>query len=171
MRRTPTSSPAPPDGNFWIYPGDGYGRFNVGKRVSVKLPAGVPDPAEWTQIMAVGDIDLDGKADLVWRSPESGKLWLRFGKPGAGSGSTDLLSAATAGASCGKTDVVYGAGWIPANIPLAVSTPHVNGDRIPDIWAKGSNGYIWVSHPSSKGSGGAVQAVLGKECSGIKAFG
>ncbi|MFJ3880411.1 FG-GAP repeat domain-containing protein [Streptomyces sp. NPDC090077] len=210
-----------PDGSFWIYPGDGYGSFNVDKRVRVKLPAGVPDPVEWTQIMAVGDltgdrlpdlflrsgkafwalegytggafqkatlmndgywgadrelltvgdIDLDGKADLVWRSPESGNLWLRYGKPGAAAGSTDLLSLATAGASRDKTDVIYGAGWTPANIPLAISTPDVNGDRIPDLWAKGSNGFIWVYHPKAKDSGGAVQAVLGTEWSGIKAFG
>ncbi|MFI5620299.1 DNRLRE domain-containing protein [Streptomyces sp. NPDC051567] len=210
-----------PDGSFWIYPGDGYGSFNVDKRIRVKVPAGVPNPDQWTQIMAVGDltgdklpelllrtgtafwalegytggafqkatlmnpdvwgpdrelltvgdIDLDGKADLVWRSPGTGNLYLRFGKPGTAPGSTDLLSIATAGASRDKADVNYGAGWTKASIPLVISTPDVNGDRIPDLWAKGSNGYTWIYHPGAKDTGVAVQAVLGTEWSGIKAFG
>ncbi|MEV7087624.1 hypothetical protein AB0O07_17270 [Streptomyces sp. NPDC093085] len=37
-----------PDGGFWLYPGDGYGSFDVGKRIRVRLPAGVPAPSAWT---------------------------------------------------------------------------------------------------------------------------
>ncbi|WP_424213961.1 DNRLRE domain-containing protein [Streptomyces sp. BI20] len=210
-----------PDGGFWIYPGDGYGSFNVDKRVRVKVPSDVPNPSEWTQIMAVGDltgdkrpelflrtgaamwvlegytggafgkatllndgywtdalrelvaigdIDLDGKADLAWRSPESGTMYLRYGKPGTAAGSTDLTSLATAGGSRDGKDITYGVQWTKATFPLVLSTPDISGDGIPDIWAK-ANGQVWVYHPGKTDTGPNVQAVLGPEWSGLKALG
>ncbi|MGY1501316.1 hypothetical protein ACW4TU_32850 [Streptomyces sp. QTS52] len=37
-----------PDGGFWLYPGDGYGSFDVAQRMKIRLPSNAPAPSTWT---------------------------------------------------------------------------------------------------------------------------
>ncbi|MFF8435697.1 DNRLRE domain-containing protein [Streptomyces bacillaris] len=209
-----------PDGGFWLYPGDGYGSFNVDKRLRVRLPSNAPDPATWDQIKAIGDvtgdklpdlfiragasfwaltgytgagfqqatrmnadawaareiinvadIDLDGTPDLVWRNPVNGNMYVRHGKPGTVTGSVDLVSLTTA-ANSRDGDVTYGNNWTEANITAVVGVPDLNGDRIPDMWARlGSDGQIRLYHPSKTNTNGPVKVVISTDWSAFKAFG
>ncbi|MFE6765510.1 FG-GAP-like repeat-containing protein [Streptomyces sp. NPDC057689] len=210
-----------PDGRFWLYPGDGYGSFDVDKRLQVRLPAGAPDPADWVQLKAVGDItgdkrpevflrtgtafwvlvgytggtfqeavrlnadawaerdivnvadiDLDGTPDLLWRNTSNGNMYIRHGKPGAVTGSADLKSLETAAASREGKDTSYGTGWTGAKIDTVIGIPDVNGDRIPDIWARfTADGTVKVYHPSATNTNPAAKTVISTDWSAVKAFG
>ncbi|MFI1188671.1 DNRLRE domain-containing protein [Streptomyces californicus] len=208
-----------PDGGFWLYPGDGYGSFNVDKRLRVRLPSNTPDPATWEQIKAVGDItgdklpdlflrsgksfwvltgytgagfqqaihmngdawagreivnvadvDLDGTADLVWRNPENGNMYVRHGKPDTAPGSVNLVSLTTA-ANSRDGDVPYGTSWTEAKVSAVIGVPDLNGDRIPDMWARfTADGLIRLYHPSKTDTGPAVKTVLSTDWSAYMAF-
>ncbi|MCG7524187.1 FG-GAP-like repeat-containing protein [Streptomyces sp. OfavH-34-F] len=210
-----------PDGGFWLYPGDGYGSFDVGKRMEVRLPAGAPDPASWVQLKAVGDvtgdrrpevflrtgdafwvllgytggtfqeavqlsataweprdivnvadIDLDGTPDLLWRNTSNGNMYIRHGKAGAVSGGVDLNSLKTAAASREGKDTSYGTGWTGAKIDIAMGIPDVNGDRIPDIWARfTADGSVKVYHPSATNTNPAAKTVIYGGWENVRAFG
>ncbi|WP_405760897.1 DNRLRE domain-containing protein [Streptomyces sp. NBC_01420] len=210
-----------PDGRFWLYPGDGYGSFDVDKRLEVRLPAGAPAPADWVQLKAVGDItgdkrpevflrtgtafwvlvgytggtfqeavrlnadawaerdivnvadiDLDGTPDLLWRNTSNGNMYIRHGKPGAVTGSADLKSLETAAASREGKDTSYGTGWTGAKIDTVIGIPDVNGDRIPDIWARfTADGTVKVYHPSATNTNPAAKTVISTDWNAVKAFG
>ncbi len=209
-----------PDGKFWLYPGDGYGSFNVDQRLSVRLPDNAPAPSTWTQIKAVGDItgdkhpdlvlragtafwtlsgytgagfqtatlmegsawarreivnvaDINGDStpDLLWRNLDNGNMYVRHGKPGSVSGSVDLDSIKLAANSL-NGDVSYGTGWTEANVPTALGIPDVNGDGIPDIWARfASDGYTRIYYPSRTNTNAPVSIVLHVDWNAVKAFG
>ncbi|GAB3150433.1 VCBS repeat-containing protein [Micromonospora sonneratiae] len=209
-----------PDGGFWLYPGDGYGSFNVDHRLRILLPSNVPDPTTWTQIKAVGDItgdtrpdlllrvgtqfwtltgytgasfqeailmegtswarqevlnvadiDLDGTPDLLWRNLDSGGMYVRHGKPGSTAGSVDLNSLKSA-ATSRNGDVSYGTDWTEAKVNAIVSIPDVNGDRVPDLWARsGEDGRVRVYYPSATNVGAPVKVVLSTDLTAVKAFG
>ncbi|WP_431966067.1 FG-GAP-like repeat-containing protein [Actinacidiphila sp. bgisy160] len=76
------------DGKLYIYPGDGYGSFDVSKRLQVLLPEGAPDPATLDQILAAGDIDGDGRPDML--ATEGGHYWAFLGYT-AGAFTTAIL--------------------------------------------------------------------------------
>ncbi|WP_128985057.1 DNRLRE domain-containing protein [Streptomyces roseicoloratus] len=65
-----------------LYPGDGYGSFDVAKRMEVLLPAGAPAPSALTQIVAVGDATGDGYPDALATTAD-GSLWAFTGYTGA----------------------------------------------------------------------------------------
>ncbi|WP_282694447.1 hypothetical protein [Streptomyces sp. CC208A] len=209
-----------PDGRFWLYPGDGYGTFNVEDRIDIRLPAGTPAPSTWTQIKAVGDItgdklpdlvlragsafwtlsgytgatfqtatqmpgenwtrreivnladiDQDGTPDLLWRDLDTGSMYIRHGKPGTGTGSVNLTSLMTS-ANSRQGDVQYGSGWTQTSVSAVVGIPDVNGDGIPDMWARwGSDGYIRVYYPSDVNTKPAAKTVLSVDWRNVKAFG
>jgi len=209
-----------PDGGFWLYPGDGYGTFNVDKRLRVLLPSNAPDPSTWTQIKAVGDltgdklpelvlrsgtafwvltgytgasfqeailmegsswgrreivnvadIDLDGTPDLLWRDLNTGIMNVRHGKPGSAPGSVNLDSLKTA-ANSRDGDVQYGTNWTEANISAVIGIPDVNGDRVPDLWARlASTGQIRLYHPSTTDTNAPVKVVIEEDWGGVKTFG
>ncbi|MGW7307897.1 hypothetical protein ACWGI1_20240, partial [Streptomyces sp. NPDC054835] len=158
-----------PDGTFYLYPGDGYGSFNVDDRLKIRLPSNTPAPSTWTEMKAVGDItgdklpdvaittgtqfwilsgytgatfqtatlmegtawaprdivniadiDLDNTPDLLWRSLDSGTIYIRHGKPGPVAGSVDIDSLKTAAASRQGVDTSYGTGWTTTNITAVI---------------------------------------------------
>lgn len=209
-----------PDGGFWLYPGDGYGSFDVAQRMKIRLPSNAPAPSSWTQLKALGDItgdklpDLvlrtatgfwvlsgytggtiqtatlmnadawarrdivnladmnkDGVADLLWRNLDTGGMYLRRGKPGAVPGSVDLnsLMAAT---NAVNGDETFGGSWTEANVNAAIGVPDINGDGIPDIWARfASDGHMAVYHPSTTNTNAPVKTVIGSGWNEKLAFG
>ncbi|WP_018253669.1 DNRLRE domain-containing protein [Salinispora mooreana] len=209
-----------PDGGFWLYPGDGYGTFNVDDRLRVLLPPDTPDPTTWTQIKALGDItgdglpdlvlragtafwtlsgytgasfqeailmngnvwerrevvnvadiDLDSTPDLLWRNLDNGNMYVRHGKPGAVAGSVDLDSIKLA-ANSQNGDVRYGISWTEANVNAVIGIPDVNGDSVPDLWARfGEDGMMRIYHASTTNTHAPVKIVLGDNWNSVKAFG
>ncbi|MCH0563131.1 DNRLRE domain-containing protein [Streptomyces sp. MUM 2J] len=122
-------------------------------------------------IVNVADINGDSTPDLLWRDLDTGKMYVRHGKPGSTSGSVDLGSLKD-GASSLNGDVVYGSGWTASYVTAAVGIPDVNGDGIPDMWARfGNDGKMRVYYPSRTNTNGPVKIVLSVDWSTVKAFG
>ncbi|MFY1697922.1 hypothetical protein [Solwaraspora sp. WMMA2101] len=116
-----------PDGGFWLYPGDGYGSFNVDDRIRVQLPPGVPSPATWTQLKAVGDITGDRHPDLVLRAGTA--FW--------------TLSGYT-GASFQQATLMEGTAWARREI---VNVADIDRDGTPDLlWRDLDNGIMNIRH-------------------------
>ncbi|ELP68994.1 DNRLRE domain-containing protein [Streptomyces turgidiscabies] len=209
-----------PDGGFWLYPGDGYGSFDVTQRMKIRLPSNAPAPSTWTQLKALGDVtgdklpDLvlrtaagfwvlsgytggsvqtatmmnpdawsrrdivnladmnkDGVADLLWRNLDNGNLYLRRGKPGTVTGSVDLNSLML-GSNAVNGDESFGTTWTEANVNAAIGIPDINGDGIPDIWARfASDGHMSVYHPATNWANGPVKTVIGSGWNEKLAFG
>ncbi|MGW7306321.1 DNRLRE domain-containing protein [Streptomyces sp. NPDC054835] len=65
-----------------LYPGDGYGSFDIAKRIEVLLPAGAPSASDLTQIVAIGDATGDGYPDAMATTAD-GSLWAFTGYTGA----------------------------------------------------------------------------------------
>lgn len=210
-----------PDGTFYLYPGDGYGTFDVGKRLKILLPSNTPAPGTWVSMKALGDItgdkmtdvavkvgtqfwllsgytgatfqsatlmegsawgpreivniadiDLDNTPDLLWRSLDSGTIYIRHGKPGSVAGSVDIDSLKLAANSREGSDTSYGTAWTPENISAIIAIPDINGDRIPDLWVRtAADGNIKIYHPSKTNTNPPVKTVLGVDWRGIKSFG
>ncbi|MFC7529148.1 FG-GAP repeat domain-containing protein, partial [Actinoplanes sp. GCM10030250] len=111
---------------FWVYPGDGYGSFNVDDRIKVMLPAGVPAPSTWIQMKAVGDITGDKRADLLVRSADA--LYVLSGYTGGSFQSSLLMSQ----------------GWNRSEI---VNLADVDLDGTPDLtWRHLDTGFMWLRH-------------------------
>ncbi|MFD1659319.1 DNRLRE domain-containing protein [Streptomyces caeni] len=126
-----------PDGAFWLYPGDGYGSFNVDERLKIRLPANAPDPSTWTQIKAVGDITGDRLPDLVLRAGTA--FWTLSGYSGA------TFQAAT---------LMEGTAWARRDI---VNVADINGDGTPDLlWRNMDNGNMYVRHGKPGSVSGSV---------------
>ncbi|MFF0086040.1 DNRLRE domain-containing protein [Streptomyces canus] len=78
-------------GKLWVYPGDGYGAVDIGKRHEILLPAGAPDPSTITQIISAGDATGDGKPDFFLTVGDA--LWALIGYNGATVDEARRLSA------------------------------------------------------------------------------
>ncbi|GAA3619441.1 DNRLRE domain-containing protein [Streptomyces chitinivorans] len=116
-----------PDGGFWLYPGDGYGSFNVDKRLRVLLPSNAPDPATWTQIKAVGDVTGDKLPDLFLRAGTA--FWALTGYTGA---------------SFQEATLMNGNAWARRDV---VNVADVDLDGTPDLlWRNLDNGNMYVRH-------------------------
>ncbi|MEV0328308.1 hypothetical protein AB0H63_17960 [Micromonospora echinospora] len=116
-----------PDGGFWLYPGDGYGSFDVDRRLRILLPAGLPAPSTWTQIKAVGDITGDKRPDLVLRSGT--QFWALSGYTGASFQTATLME---------------GTAWARREI---VNLADIDLDGTPDLlWRNLDNGNMYVRH-------------------------
>jgi hypothetical protein len=124
------------------------------------------------EIVNVADADLDGTPDLVWRNPDNGNMYVRHGKPGPETGSVELASLTTVAASR-NGDVLYGTGWAQSQAPALIGVPDLNGDRVPDMWARsGTDGKTSVHHPSTTSAGPPTpDVILGTDWSAIKSFG
>ncbi|MFD8303299.1 DNRLRE domain-containing protein [Streptomyces sp. NPDC059690] len=68
-------------GKLWVYPGDGYGAVDIGRRHQILLPDGAPDPATITQIVSAGDATGDGKPDFFLTVGDA--MWVLTGYNGA----------------------------------------------------------------------------------------
>ncbi|WP_405476524.1 DNRLRE domain-containing protein [Streptomyces sp. NBC_00009] len=81
------------DGKLWVYPGDGYGAVNTDKRREIIMPAGAPNPADLTQIVAAGDATGDGRTDFF--ATVGDELWAFTGYHGATIEQATRLAAST----------------------------------------------------------------------------
>ncbi|MCX2184789.1 VCBS repeat-containing protein [Streptomyces sp. SKN60] len=125
-----------PDGGFWLYPGDGYGTFNVDDRLEIELPANAPAPSTWTQIKAVGDVTGDKLPDLFLRAGSA--FWFLSGYSGGTFEGATLMN----GGAWGRRDIV--------------NVADINRDGTPDLlWRDLDNGAINVRHgkPGAAGAG------------------
>lgn len=86
---------------------------------------------------------------------------LRRGKAGAVAGSADLNSLMLA-ANAVNGDKAFGASWTEAKVNAATGIPDINGDLIPDIWARiASDGHLPAYHPSTTNTNAPVKTVIG----------
>ncbi len=101
-------------------------------------------------------------ADLLWRNLDTGSMYLRRGKVGAaGAGSVDLNSLMLA-TNAVNGDEPFGGSWTEANVNAAIGVPDINGDAIPDIWARfAADGHMAVYHPSTTNTNAPVKTVIG----------
>ncbi|KAB1938169.1 VCBS repeat-containing protein [Micromonospora sp. ALFpr18c] len=132
-----------PDGGFWLYPGDGYGTFDVDRRLRVLLPATgvggtpIPAPDTWTQIKAVGDITGDKLPDLILRAGTA--FW--------------TLSGYT-GASFQEATLMEGTAWARREV---VNVADIDLDGTPDmLWRNLDNGNMYVRHGKPGSTSGSV---------------
>lgn len=79
-----------PDGNLYVYPGDGYGGLDVGERRKILMPAGAPAVSSLSQILSVGDATGDGRPDLLATSGTG--LWAFTGYTGVSFSSATQLA-------------------------------------------------------------------------------
>lgn len=105
-----------PDGKLYLYPGDGYGTFNIDERLDVLLPAGAPNPSTLTQLSATTDITGDGLPDMFGRAGT--QLWAFTGYTGGSFKEAKLLASTS---------------WDTRDI---VTVADITGDGIADLLAR-----------------------------------
>lgn len=116
-----------PDDEFYLYPGDGFGTFNVDDRIKVLLPDNAPDPGTWSQIKAVGDVTGDGLPDLFLRAGTG--FWALTGYTGV---------------SFQEAKPMWDTVWDGREI---VNVADIDLDGTPDLlWRNPDNGNMYVRH-------------------------
>jgi hypothetical protein len=132
-----------PDGKLYLYPGDGYGSVDISRRISVRLPSGSPDPADFDQII-VADYNVDGRPDL-FATTTAGAFWAFSGYTGA-TFATASKMATTA--------------WAARDL---VSVGDHNADGEPDLlWRTGAtsgNLYIRYGKPDTTNGGSTIASL------------
>jgi hypothetical protein len=125
------------EGALWVYPGDGYGAVNTDKRRRILLPAGAPDPATISQIVAAGDATGDGKTDLFLTVGDT--FWVLVGYNGA---------------SVERAVRLSGSAWTERDI---VTVQDVTGDGVTDlIYRTDVSGRLILRTGKPAASGGGV---------------
>ncbi|MPY56808.1 DNRLRE domain-containing protein [Streptomyces spongiae] len=130
-----------PDGELYVYPGDGYGSVDISGRMKVRMPSGAPDPSTLTQII-VGDYDSDGRADL-FATDASGALWAFEGYTGV----TFLSATKMASAAWTERDLV------------SVGT-HDTDDAPDLVWRSGASSRLYIRFGVEDSAGGSTLASL-----------
>ena len=114
------------DGNLYLYPGNGTGGFQPRALIGTGWN-------RYNTILGAGDVNGDGRQDLIAREPSTGRLWLR-----TGNGTGGFTSA-----------TVIGTGW---NGMTALMAPgDFNGDRVADVLARDSSGRLWLYARTASG--------------------
>lgn len=122
------------EGKLWVYPGDGYGAVNIDKRQQILLPANAPDPADYSQIAAAGDVTGDGKTDFFLTA--GGAFWVLTGYNGATVESATRLAASV---------------WTDRDI---VSVQDISGDGVTDLLYRNDTAgklYLRLGKPGASG--------------------
>lgn len=131
-----------PDGKMYLYPGDGYGGFDVTKRVEVLLPSGAPEPKALRQILAVGDIAGDGRPDLLAIAGDD--LWAFTGYTGA---------------SFAQATRLTGESWAQRDL---VQVGQIAGDAAVDlVYRENALGQLHLRYGKNAASGGLDLASIG----------
>ncbi|SFD27087.1 FG-GAP-like repeat-containing protein [Streptomyces aidingensis] len=147
VARVPDSDNDPANGltpALYVYPGDGYGSVDIGRRVRVLLPDDGPDAAALTEIKAVGDVTGDGRPDLF--AVAGDEFW--------------AFTGYTGGAFAQAVRLI-GHSWAGRDI---VTVADVSGDGVADlIYRNRSSGYLWLREgkPAQGGDGGVDLLSLG----------
>ena len=124
------------DGSLWLYPGSGTGGFGTPRQIGLG----------WQQMdamVAVGDLDTDGRPDLVARRAIDGALLLYSGLGAAG-----FRAARLVGNGWQVVNLIVGAGDLDSD-GRARSGRASNGGRLP-VAVSGS-GRWWFRRCSSSG--------------------
>ncbi|MFF3285804.1 FG-GAP-like repeat-containing protein [Streptomyces sp. NPDC003023] len=122
-------------------------------------------------LISLADIDLDGTADLLWRNPGNGNMYIRHGKPDSSGSGLDPMSIALAADSREGVDTPYGTSWTADAIDQVISLPDTSGDGIPDLWARETTtGQIRVYHPSKTNTNPYVKIVMTADWSSFLAL-
>ncbi|RPE39983.1 hypothetical protein EDD90_3011 [Streptomyces sp. Ag109_O5-1] len=102
--------------------------------------------------------DITKDSHLVYRTFVSNRLLVRYGIKDGNNG-TSLASLSSAAGSSTGTDTQYATGWDTTTYTLITGTPDVNGDKIPDIWARKADGSV-VFFPCTKTGVGTPVTVI-----------
>ncbi|MEU1542051.1 FG-GAP-like repeat-containing protein [Actinacidiphila glaucinigra] len=147
---------------LWFFTGYTGAAFTQAERVTTTT---------WDDrdLISVEDVNGDGARDLILRKISTATLWVRFGKPDGGGG-TLLASITHAVDSLTGVDTNYATGWSPTAITWAAGTPDVNGDHIPDIWARNADGTVDF-YKGTKTSAGTPVNVISTDWNDKKALG
>jgi hypothetical protein len=123
-------------GTAMIYPGDGTGHFGAGIKPTNAFKG-------FDQITAVGDLNHDGRKDLVGRNPATGRLRLFYGTGGGGFASK-----------------LWSNDW--AGYDKTIGTGDFNGDGFNDLLARGTSGALWLVPGKGRDGLGAPVRLAGK---------
>ncbi|MFB8773572.1 FG-GAP-like repeat-containing protein [Streptomyces broussonetiae] len=130
-----------PDGKLYVYPGDGYGSFDIARRAVLRLPSNAPDPASIDQII-VGDYNMDGRPDL-FATTAGGGLWAFDGYTGASFTTATHMAAS---------------GWASYDL---VSVGDHDKDGAPDlVWRSGISDRLFLRYGVAAAQGGSTLASL-----------
>ncbi|MBZ6473893.1 FG-GAP-like repeat-containing protein [Streptomyces griseocarneus] len=138
---------------LWAYYGDRASKFL--DKVELPVLIGGTDWEKFT-VIAPGDLNGDGLADLWLRENSTGDVYRTLGKEGEKKG---VLNPATWG-TVSRVKIGYG---VPAaDYPVIGSSGDVTGDGVPDLWARKPDNTMvgWAGKKTGADFTGFVTGVL-----------